>query len=1036
MNKLTFAFDIGHASIGWSVISAADNEQSLPEVRGTGVVLFPADDCLASVRRNHRRTRRTIRARRKRIDRIGSILEHHGVITSEERFATGHPVPFYIAARALRGKIKLTGAEVWNVLRWYAHNRGYDGNLLWKSSSDDDSVELSQDEKDDIEKVEAAKGKMAEWGTSTMAETISLILGMNPDDDSAALKLDSPKYKNLNMAFPRNVVVDEVRRILASSDIPTEVQRLIIDDAKPQKEKLAECGVRFALRYVGSVLFGQLLPRFDNRIISRCPITWAHTYQAAIAEGKTKEQAKKEADKFAKVPKADSPEFYQYRFARILANIRVDDKPLASDIRNQLMKDGIKNQKFTKTAFVKRVEELTGSKNHNLKNYFLIVPESENSLILVPNEKNRATGRAPYARPVLKAVVAEVLRGEDPTKPALSLHQPTGEKKERDGVLYCLQNPESDVRKLQALRTIAQQTNNHLVRHRMLIFKRLIRDMVKHYAGGNPSLVKRCCIEVGRELREFSGKKIKVIEQELNARLKHFRSAKKKLEEFNASVDSKNKLSITGGLIRKCRIAMDLGWKCPYTGQSYCVKDLPHMELEHIVPYSSRQTNALSALVLTFPEVNKMKGKRTGIEFVREFSGQSIPGKQNLSIVTEKIYKEWVDDLDTKGAPDDYDRKKKRKSILLVEKTPQKGESTDLGFTEGQMTQSSQLMKFAAQVAGKRLKKAIISSIPGRITAETRKAWKIMHTLAESCPEIKIQDTAEASEKSETNITDDEGKESKILPKDEIRNITHMHHAVDACVLGLIPHLIPAGTNGVLWQAIAQRHLQPEVVKRLKEMRVYHNFLIDKSNKLHLQDIPNFVKSSIINALAEKRVATHIPADMGGAHFEENYKSIISVVDGYAVLKKDKSGKKELVSIDSMVGAHSFSKLQKQRAALKVKDNYCVVLDPEPVIVPHFHVYENLQRIKKERGLQSLNILKKDSLIKLSACKNEKKNGIWRVARIINNKNKGALLYLQRPWSAIRTDATNDKNWQNVLVKSIKKMGLKLLDSSYVGYSE
>lgn len=1017
MNKLTFAFDIGHASIGWSVISAADNEQSLPEVQGTGVVLFPADDCLASARRTFRRMRRTIRSRRKRIERIGSILEHHGVITSEERQATGHPVPFYIAARALRGKIKLTGAEVWNVLRWYAHNRGYDGNLLWSSASDDEAPELTEEEKEDIEKVEAAKGKMTELGTSTMAETISLIVGMNPDDDSAALKLDSPKYKNLNMAFPRNVVVDEVRRILATTDIPAEVQRLIIDEARPQKEKLAECGVRFALRYVGSVLFGQLVPRFDNRIIARCPITWAHTYQTAIAEGKTEEQAKKAADKYAKVPNADSPEFYQYRFARILANIRVDDKPLTSDIRAQLMNDGIENQKFTKSAFVKRVEELTGSKNHNLKNYFLIVPESEKSLILVPNEKNRATGRAPYARPVLKAVVEEVLRGEDPTKPALSLHQPTGEKKERDGVLYCLQNPESDVRKLQALRTIAQQTNNHLVRHRMLIFDRLLRDMVKHYAGDKPEVVERCCVEVGREVKEFSGKTAKQIQMELNDRLKHFKSAKKKLDEYNASVEQENKLPITGGLIRKCRIALDLNWKCPYTGQSYSVKDLPHMELEHIVPYSSRQTNALSALVLTFPEVNKMKGKRTGIEFIREFSEQVIPGKENLSIVTEKRYKQWVDKLDTKGAPDDRERKKKRKRILLVEKTPQKGESTDLGFTEGQMTQSSQLMKFAAQVAGKRLKKAIISSIPGRITAETRKSWNMMETLANTCPDI----------------VDDETKH--IMEKDDIRKITHMHHALDACVLGLIPHLIPAGTNGLLWQAIAQRHLQPEVVQRLKAMRVYHNFLIDERNKLHLQDIPDSVKSSVTKALAEKRVVTHIPADMSGARFDQNYKRIISVADGYAVLKKDKSGKTESVSIGSMVGALSASKLQKQRAALKVNENYGIILDPEPIIVPHFNVYKKLQEIKTKHKLESLRILRKGQLICLTACKDEAKNGVWRISKTLNDK-KGVMVCLQRPAAAISSDAQSANNWRNVLVKSMKNMGLVLLESSYVGYSE
>ena len=49
-DKLEFAFDVGHSSLGWSVLRSAEN----PEILACGTVLFPADDCLASHRRAER----------------------------------------------------------------------------------------------------------------------------------------------------------------------------------------------------------------------------------------------------------------------------------------------------------------------------------------------------------------------------------------------------------------------------------------------------------------------------------------------------------------------------------------------------------------------------------------------------------------------------------------------------------------------------------------------------------------------------------------------------------------------------------------------------------------------------------------------------------------------------------------------------------------------------------------------------------------------------------------------------------------------
>lgn len=80
-SNLHLAFDVGHSSIGWSVIRKADAASglnSLPEILGTGVVTFGADDCLAVKRRRNRQARRHARATRQRIGNMVSPVTSKG----------------------------------------------------------------------------------------------------------------------------------------------------------------------------------------------------------------------------------------------------------------------------------------------------------------------------------------------------------------------------------------------------------------------------------------------------------------------------------------------------------------------------------------------------------------------------------------------------------------------------------------------------------------------------------------------------------------------------------------------------------------------------------------------------------------------------------------------------------------------------------------------------------------------------------------------------------------------------------------------
>ena len=1110
---LTLAFDIGHASIGWCVLSAQSPAPAAPEILGTGVVTFPADDCLASVRRQLRRTRRHIRSTRQRIERMKRWLSHCGVLTRDDLDRPGHPAPFLLAAAALQGRLTLDAWQLWTVLRWYAHNRGYDGNVRWAGGEENE---------EDTEKEANADALMLHHGTSTMAETVCRCLDLDPAHHDQKISSFLP-YKTLNAAYRRKVVAEEVGRLISLhiGKIPgltPSAARMMLRAGELGNEaraELAAAGVKIPRRYLGGLLFGQLVPRFDNRIINRCPITWAKTYDEALAGGSNEAEARHAADKLAKVPSAKCREFLQYRVARVIANLRADGAPLAPALRARLWEIAGQEGRLTPAQIKKEIRRSCGQVPTNIDAYFKLHPDSAEALLLDPvldevrkaegaraklsfawkllpqaakdeaiatwrrgrkvtfaslleaagnppellaafekdfpsaNKPKRGKqpftdftdyllrsgttadfpdGRAPYARPVLKQVVAEVLAGFDPTRPARSEAHPDGEDKPEDGVLYPTLDLASRVRQLQNERPLDQLTNNHLVRHRLLILGRLLDDIIAEFVTSGRQ-VSRVVVEVARELKEFSGMSAKKIAAELTDRLKDFKSAVTYLEEHAPN------LQLSGSLIRKCRIAMDLGWKCPFTGGSYDATDLPKLEREHIIPYANRGSNALHGLVLTWPEVNRMKGKRTARRFISENQGKVVEGLPNLSLFTLAQFDAFVAKLDTKGHKDDRRRKRARQALLAIDDFEEK----ELGFTEGQLTQSSQLMKLALRALSERFDTAICDPIPGPVTAEIRKAWNLTGTLALACPEVT-------------------GADGKVLPKDEIRGITHLHHALDAAVLALAAHYFPLQSRGkdqkgLIWQALLKRNRTDEEKRFLHGLGMFERYQRTRRNKdgreitemdVSLRDLPPEVKERVARSLAECRVMQHIPADRSGAKAELNTWGVVEshgdgenvrttlrqretkIVGGRRIVVSKTCEEREFKLLGQAPRTGS-GKLKRIRGALIIGCNYGLALDPTPEVIPFHDVHRRLQMMRERNGGKPVRVLRTGMLIRLSNQGN--RSGVWR----INSAKASLKLDLARP-AVVGQPSKGPAAWREVSIAGLLNKGLEVLPRRYTGY--
>ena len=716
---LELAFDVGHSSIGWAVLATPDSTP--PSVLGCGTVIFEKDSALANKRRLHRSQRRHVRATRQRIARMEKLLIHLGVFSPAELAAKhrangGTATPWLLAACVLAsdGAKTLTWPELWDVLRWYAHNRGFEEI----GAEPRDEAEQSGDEENNAEKVANAKAALAQFGKNTMAETICAWLGQEPLAPRAGT---TENYKAKNCAFERAVVRAEVIRILAAhrGKLP-QVDEPLIAMLTLDARSVAVPTIRLPRRYQGSLLFGRLAPRYHNRIIGRCPISGE------------------------KIPGRNCPEFLRYRWAMQLANLRISDsadttlRPLSAAERKTIHGAMVREGALTPGELKKLVAAIPGHVRDNLEMFFLH-PDAKEGLVLDPIQKlitsdrtvatvwphlpdrvqkrargrwrrgksitlallradavelghdctgfdaavdslcapppkkskskkqavplrreellsatidarrelAKLSGRAPYARPLLAGAYDEVMAGRDP--------------KASGG---CLEETE-DVRRRREVCPLPQQTNNHLVRHRLQILGRLLSDLVTDpgYAAGNPARVTGITLEVNRDLREMAGLTAQDIAKELGQRLKQHGDAVKWLEQ-----DDQVAKKVSAGLIRKARVALDLGKRCPYTGEEFSPIDLltKRVDLDHIIPRSQRTSDSLDSLALTFSAVNRWKGQRTAWQFIQDEGGKAVPDAPNLSLLPPDRFKEHVESLNTKGHLDDYRRKKRRKEFFLL----------------------------------------------------------------------------------------------------------------------------------------------------------------------------------------------------------------------------------------------------------------------------------------------------------------------------------------------------------------------------------
>jgi CRISPR-associated endonuclease Csn1 len=418
--------------------------------------------------------------------------------------------------------------------------------------------------------------------------------------------------------------------------------------------------------------------------------------------------------------------------------------------------------------------------------------------------------------------------------------------------------------------------------------------------------------------------------------------------------------------------------------------------LDHIIPRSERLSDSMAGLVATFSEINRWKGKRSAFQFISEEEGKPVPGKPNLSIQSLDSYKKFVSDLKTFGGhASDEARRKSRKAYLMLPSYE------DKEFTPRDLTISSYVAKMAVQQLKKEFNQVSrppqVISLPGRLTGEARKAWKLTGLLKAVNAEIKDETT-----------------------KDEIRGLTHLHHALDAAVMGLMAHCAGNLSDGTTWQLLLKRSLLPHEKNLLQSnMR---NIAFDGS-RAHLLDVPHELKEQLRKRLLERRVVQHVPASMEGMRVEDNTRGVVAVDEESGKVTLRQQGKLTEEVPGKLIGFDAEnSKLRKQKGVRVIDSNFGVALtEPEPQIITWHKVWPKLKEIEERTG-EWPKVLRNGMLIHVPKGRYK---GVWRIF-----STKAGARYLGLDMGT-PDDCSASK--REVMLKSLLKDNVMLLNCKLTG---
>ncbi len=240
--------------------------------------------------------------------------------------------------------------------------------------------------------------------------------------------------------------------------------------------------------------------------------------------------------------------------------------------------------------------------------------------------------------------------------------------------------------------------------------------------------------------------------------------------------------------LKRYKLWLEQKYKSPYTGQIIPLNTLftHEYEIEHIIPQSRYFDDSFNNKVICEAEVNKLKDRQLGFEFIKNHHGEKVTiGSKTVQILEVADYEEFV--------KEHYAKNRAKRNKLLMEEIPEK-------MVERQMNDTRYISKYVSNLLSNIVRDDKDGSnddgynsknlLPGngKITTRLKLDWGLEAVWNELIlPRFERMNQLTNS----TDFTTWNEKYQKFLPTVPLelskgfqkKRIDHRHHAMDALVI-------------------------------------------------------------------------------------------------------------------------------------------------------------------------------------------------------------------------------------------------------------
>ncbi len=606
MKKMVFGFDMGKASIGYCVREGHN-------IKCADSVIIDKDYAEVASSRDRRRVSRTKDSHKAREDYFNklwldcglNVLDKNSPLFKKEFPSKGENTIYTscLLRIALLQNKKLEEWQIYKALYNAFQRRGYDSELPWKNALGDDDKENLElvkkyTEKNGVELIQSDNYKYPCYYDA-------LRLGLWSENESEIFKTapTGDKVRCTKYVAPRSMVEKEL--VLLFNNAKKQLPSLSKFSAEEflygeYKEAYGSYKNPEFQKYMGKKedrqgVLGQKIPRFSNRVISKCKLLPKRN-----------------------VCSANTIENVTLVLLMKLKNLRITTVLGEKIILNHTQINSIYEE------WLKKVEKRGGKLDATITCDEVAKVVGCKILNRFDPLKANISGRSSFCRRACNIMNDVILQGVKypetldimPYIDAIGTQNGITEDEVRNMLskignwdnLYIPDNRDKNAEDADDIRQktdiIIGNVTNPIVRNRLQIFRDLLIDLLEEY--GKPDEVIFEFIREG-DNSLYGSIKAKKAEAQMKKNEKENNEIRKELEDTDC-------YSVTN--FEKLKLLRLQGGKCIYSGKNISVSDFDKCEIDHIFPRTLGGNDSLSNKVLCYREENQKKAGRTPYEWL------------------------------------------------------------------------------------------------------------------------------------------------------------------------------------------------------------------------------------------------------------------------------------------------------------------------------------------------------------------------------------------------------------------------------------